>query len=278
MMYDMLERVVTAMQDANKHTSQKIMFSLDARQDGEAPKLHDHYHNSFEVYYLQKGTCWYFIDKKSYRLTAGDIALIPAGVIHKTSYETPLSSRTVFNCDTSLIPESTRLLMEKTPYFARTNATEGLVKEIFQSICREYRTQDMYSDDIIRTKVAQLFLLIARESSHPQEEKQESPIVEKAADYIRKHYMEPVSLQAVAKHCFVSREHLSRIFKKETGFGFNEYLNIYRLKKANAVLLEDPKQKISDVALRCGFNDSNYFSKQYRRMFGVAPTKSRKKE
>lgn len=266
------------MPEANNPANQKLAFSLEIRQDGEAPKIHDHYHNNFEVYYLQKGTCWYFIDKKSYRLTAGDIALIPAGIIHKTSYETPLSSRTVFNCDASLIPESTRQLMNKIPYFARTDATESIVEEIFQTICREYSMQDIYSNDVIRTKVAQLFLLIARESGHPQEEKQESPIVEKAADYIRKHYMEPVSLQAAAKHCFVSREHLSRIFKKETGFGFNEYLNIYRLKKANSVLQENPKQKISDVALRCGFNDSNYFSKQYKRMFGVAPTKSRKKE
>ncbi len=264
------------MTETTSPANKKDMFSLEIRLDGEAPRIHDHYHNNFEVYYLQKGTCWYFIGQKSYRLTAGDIALIPAGIIHKTSYETPLSSRTVFNCDVSLIPESTRQLMYKTPYFSRTDATAQIVEEIFQTICQEYEMPDTYSADVISAKVAQLFLLIARESGDSREEKQESPIVEKAADYIRKHYMEPVTLQAVAKHCYVSREHLSRIFKKETGFGFNEYLNIYRLKKANTMLRENPTCKVSEVALSCGFNDSNYFSKQYKKMFRIAPTRSRK--
>ena len=87
--------------------------------------------------------------------------------------------------------------------------------------------------------------------------------------------MEAVSLRDVAEYCYVSREHLSRIFKKETGFGFSEYLNVYRLKKADAILAENPQSKVSEVALGCGFSDSNYFSKQYKKMFGIAPTKTR---
>ena len=58
--------------------------------------------------------------------------------------------------------------------------------------------------------------------------------------------------------------------------GFNEYLNIYRLKKANAMLLETPKRKIAEVAALCGFGDSNYFSKQYKKMYGISPTETRK--
>lgn len=265
----------------SNHTSPlyaKDVFSFEIRVDGKAPQSHDHYHNSFEVYYLQKGTCWYFIDKKSYHLTAGDIALIPAGVIHKTSYETPTSSRTVFNCADSFIPESVRKLMEQTPYFARTNATAPTVDALFAQIQAEYEHPDEYSMDAIRTKVASLFLLIARENGKSHEEKPESPIVEKAVAYIRKHYMQAVTLQAVAEQCYVSREHLSRIFKKETGFGFNEYLNVYRMQKANAMLTENPKSKVSQVAIQCGFNDSNYFSKQYKKMYGIAPTKAKRGE
>ena len=88
-------------------------------------------------------------------------------------------------------------------------------------------------------------------------------IVEKAVKYIHKHYADNLSLTDTAKYCYVSDEHLSRKFKKETGFGFNEYLNIYRLKKADIWLRNDPKAKISEIAINCGFNDSNYFSKVY---------------
>lgn len=252
------------------------VFSFKKRVDGEAPKATLHYHDCFEVYYLQAGTCWYFIDKKSYRLTAGDIALIPAGVIHKTSYDTPRSSRSLFFCTTEMIPESARELMSRIPYFPKTKENAAVVERLFRRIRTEYEKPDEYAMDAIRALITELFLLIARNSNPDRHEKRESPIVEKAVGYIQEHYMESVSLHEVAEHCFVSREHLSRIFKKETGFGFNEYLNVYRLKKANAILTENPKSKVSQVAVHCGFGDSNYFSKQYRKMYGVAPTQTKR--
>lgn len=256
----------------------KEQFYYERRQDKPAPQVHDHYHKGFEVYYLEKGTCWYFIDHKSYRLSAGDIALIPAGVIHKTSYETRLSSRSVFNCDDSFLPSSVRGLLRDLPYFSRADSTAEQVESLFRSIRQEYESPDRHAMDALRSYVAQLFLLIARESGKCRQEKKESPIVERAVEYIHSHYAETVSLQAAAEHCYVSREHLSRIFKKETGFGFNEYLNIYRLKIANAQLQKDPKRQISLVALSCGFNDSNYFTKQYKKIYGITPTKERKGE
>lgn len=252
------------------------VFSFETRVDGEAPRATPHYHDCFEVYYLQGGTCWYFIDKKSYRLTEGDIALIPAGVIHKTSYDTPKSSRSLILCTESFIPESARTILSQIPYFPKTKETTELVDRLFRKIREEYENPDEYAMDAIRTLVSELFLLIVRRSGKGHHEKQESPIVEKAAGYIQEHYRESVTLHDVAEHCFVSREHLSRIFKKETGFGFNEYLNIYRLKKANAILMENPKSKVSQVASRCGFGDSNYFSKQYKKMYGVAPTRTKR--
>ena len=252
------------------------IFSFETRVDGDAPKPASHYHDCFEVYYLQAGTCWYFIDKKSYRLTAGDIALIPAGVIHKTSYETEKSSRSLLYCAEGLIPESARQIMEQLHYLPKSKETAALVEGIFRRIQTEFENPDEYAMDAIRALVAELFLLIARKSRTGCQAKQESPIVEKAAGYIQEHYMESVTLHDVAEHCFVSREHLSRIFKKETGFGFNEYLNVYRLKRANAILTENPKSKVSQVAVRCGFGDSNYFSKQYKKMYGVAPTQTKR--
>ena len=84
--------------------------------------------------------------------------------------------------------------------------------------------------------------------------------------------MTPMTLSETAAYCYISKEHLSRIFKKETGFGFNEYLTVYRLKKAESLLRDQPKGKISEIAYLCGFNDSNYFSKVYKKTFGISPT------
>lgn len=254
----------------------KNIFQFESRINVEAPAAFIHHHGTFEIYYLLKGPCWYFIDQKSYRLTDGDIALIPPGVIHKASYETPTYSRKLVFCAEGLIPSSVRELLPQIPYFAASQETAPLIKEIFETIEEEYSHPDAFSMDVIRMKVAQLFLLIARHGQRQPQEKEESPIVERATRYIREHFPEAVTLQDAATFCYVSREHLSRIFKKETGFGFNEYLNEYRLKKANAMLREDPKCTVAEVALRCGFNDSNYFSRQYKKMYHTTASKTRK--
>jgi len=251
-------------------------FSFESLEDKLPRTSKIHYHSRFEVYYLRKGICWYFIDHKSYRLTSGDIALIPAGTIHKTNYETDTYSRSLFYCEESYIPESVRALLPGLPYFAGSGEVAEQISHIFAVLQKEYEEPDAFSQDILRSKAAELFLLIARESRAGQPQKEESPIVEKAVRYIQAHYADTVTLQDVASYCFVSREHLSRSFKKETGFGFNEYLNVYRLKKANSMLRENPTCRVSEVALKCGFNDSNYFTKQYKKMYGTAPYKSRK--
>jgi len=250
-------------------------FCFESQINNSLAKAKVHYHNSFEIYYLLKGTCWYFIDQKSYRLTAGDIALIPNGVIHKTNYETKNHSRMLINCSHALIPESVKNLIPELPYFSNTDATADQISEIFNTIQKEYNYPDEFSADILKNKLSELLLLIARESKVTLSKKNESPIVESAVKYIHNHYMDTINLSDVAKYCYVSREHLSRTFKKETGFGFNEYLNVYRLKKADSLLRENPKRKISEIALSCGFNDSNYFSKSYKKMYGIAPTKTK---
>ena len=89
--------------------------------------------------------------------------------------------------------------------------------------------------------------------------------------------MNDITLSSVAHTLSVSFEHLSRIFKKETGFGFNEYLTLVRLKEAERMLRNEPGLKISEVAFGVGFNDSNYFSYNFKAHFGVSPKNMRKK-
>ena len=113
--------------------------------------------------------------------------------------------------------------------------------------------------------------MIVRESRENTPIVTKSAIAEKAVEYIQANHKAKVTLHDAAKRCFVSPAHLSRTFKKETGFGFCEYLNIYRLKKADALLQSDEKYKISEIAELCGFEDSNYFSKMYKQMYGIPP-------
>ena len=81
---------------------------------------------------------------------------------------------------------------------------------------------------------------------------------------------------SVAAKSFVSPEHLSRSFKAEIGQGFSEYLSEVRLKEAQKLLEGEQKLSVSEIAYKCGFNDSNYFSDKFKKRYGISPLQYRK--
>jgi AraC-like DNA-binding protein len=66
-----------------------------------------------------------------------------------------------------------------------------------------------------------------------------------------------------------------RKFREATGFSPTDYLLRSRIRRAEE-LLARRKLSITEVAARCGFEDSNYFSRQFRRVTGVSPRAHRR--
>ena len=102
-------------------------------------------------------------------------------------------------------------------------------------------------------------------------------LAENAKKYIERNYAEKLRLADVANHLNVSKYHLSRVFHQTTGFSFQEYLAIFRLKKARSLLL-DETCSISECAEKCGFDNGNYFAKVFKKHFGFSPGKFREEE
>ncbi|OED57787.1 AraC family transcriptional regulator [Aliivibrio fischeri] len=75
---------------------------------------------------------------------------------------------------------------------------------------------------------------------------------------------------AAAKALFISERNLQRKFKQLTQRSFMEYLIDTRLEKACELLISG--QKVADAAFESGFNDPSYFSKRFKRHYGLSPT------
>lgn len=93
--------------------------------------------------------------------------------------------------------------------------------------------------------------------------------------YIKKHYSEELSLQALAEKVHFSSNYLSAQIKKRTGMTYVEYLMSLRLEEASRLLLNTDR-KVVDIARDCGFNDSSYFNRIFRRMYEISPEQYRK--
>ena len=251
-------------------------FELQIAQREHAHPPRVHYHPDYEVYCLTEGKCRYFIHDKTYSMIAGDLVVIPPGIIHKVIYETPIHSRILFNCTRDYIPPSVLQALESITYYPGHGDTAKQIAALYRRIREAVSAPDAFSEDTIRCCAMELFLLMAKTADAGVPLPTGSSFVAQAVAFIRTSYAEHLTLSAAARHCAVSPEHLSRVFKKETGFGFNEYLNLYRLKKAEALLKSGQDVSVSQVALLCGFNDSNYFSGIYKKTYGISPSQVKK--
>ncbi len=95
-----------------------------------------------------------------------------------------------------------------------------------------------------------------------------------AEDYLREHYAEDITLNDVAARIFVNPAYLSRVFHQKTGRTFTEALSRIRLEAAQR-LLKESNAAISEIARSCGYTDSKYFHKQFKRYVGMSPGKWR---
>lgn len=97
-------------------------------------------------------------------------------------------------------------------------------------------------------------------------------IVEKAKKYIDLHYADDLTLDDIASDIFISSCYLSAIFKRETGRSVVEYINFCRLKKAKEMIDSQKNVKINDLSRIVGYNDSFYFSKCFKKQYGITPS------
>ena len=87
---------------------------------------------------------------------------------------------------------------------------------------------------------------------------------------IQKEFSQNITIQQIAEEVYMSSSHLQALFKKETGKTINDYITAVRIEKARK-LLKDPAIKIYEVANRVGYQDTNYFTKVFKKYVGINP-------
>lgn len=103
------------------------------------------------------------------------------------------------------------------------------------------------------------------------EENDVHEIVGKAKHYINQHLSENLSVASIAELLYVSPNYFSRLFKRVTEKGCNEYIVYKRIEKA-CNLLETTNFNNRQIAAMVGYNDTNYFSMAFKKHCGMTPT------
>lgn len=94
-------------------------------------------------------------------------------------------------------------------------------------------------------------------------------------EYIRKSYMNDISMQDAARAVNYSETYFSKMFKQQFGLNFTAYLTEYRMEEAKK-LLKQPNVSVKEIGTRVGYADSNYFARVFKRMYGISPSEFRR--
>ncbi len=96
----------------------------------------------------------------------------------------------------------------------------------------------------------------------------------KALDYIKRNYIEQITLEEVANQVFLNPSYFSKIFKNEMNCTFVAYVNKVRINASKSLLMNNAIP-LSDISTLVGFDDQSYFTKVFKKEVGITPGKFR---
>lgn len=270
--------------------------------DGSSGMRTPHSHSQCELYYLISGRCTMLAGQTNYLLTPGMILIIPPNVPHKTTYSPNITSERLtvefspayisdiaeefgtiwmdqffYNSPIYLPPDS-RSHMEH--MFAALAKDKQPAVSLSPEDYTEPQQEDIFSDCVRKLHFQETIIELLRRNTHANYVTAEKILISdisvaEARRYIDANYTEPLTLEGIADMCQLNPSYFSSKFKSVNGVGFKEYLNNVRIIHAEKLLLETD-MSITEIAMKCGYETSNYFGDAFRRINHCSPSQFRR--
>ena len=215
---------------------------------------------------------------KRYKLGKGDCVFIDCQLPYSHSTDTDLWSLSWIHFSGVTMQTVYQKYQERggRPVFRPDNFAD------FQSLHRslfDLAASDDYIRDMrINSGLNELLVLLMNESWHPAEHQDRARKKQNllpVRNYLETHYTEKIVLDELADRFFISKFHLSRVFKEQFGLSVTSYMTQLRITQAKR-LLRFTDKSVENVAQECGLNDANYFSRLFKKVEGTTPGEYRR--
>ncbi len=187
-----------------------------------------------------------------------DVLFIPQGVAYDAVYRDSVSIVVHF-CDCNYsIPEN----------ISSENAQSFRI--LFEQAMRDWKNS--FSANGVKSVVYQvLYTLETEKSGILKNIRETDPVFSEIVDYVKTHFDDAsVTLSSLSEIFFISEATVRRKFHRYFNMSFVRYVSRLRFDKAFS-MIESANKKVSEVAFACGFSDEKYFSRAFKKHFGVSP-------
>lgn len=239
-----------------------------------------HMHKSCEFVYLYSGSTTFVIGQKEYPIREGESLLLQPYQIH-SSKDSQNAVILIISFPLSQV-HSFATAIEKTvpssPFFVLSPKTRDYV---LNCIFGDY----VPSDRIIKhpvpdalTSKGMLYAICAdymKQITLTRTNAKSESLFSACLAYIEKNYAENITLNDVAQHLNYDYSYLSRYFHEVFGISFKTLVNQYRCERAS-VLISSTHEKMSDIAMQCGFQNIRSFNRIFKLLMRCTPVEYKK--
>lgn len=231
-----------------------------------------HLHRNVELLLMREGEAEITIDGEAVVVHSGELAVISPNSIHKISTDKEYCEYYCLIIDHSIYEDWFKAEEMRFPIKTDEPSVIASYKAIFDTLEKKpfcYRQEIkahimlMFSG-IFRTYNGQTSAELSTADSHRID------MTREAITYMHENFDKDISVEDIAKAVGFSKYYFCRSFKEITGQTPLWHLNYIRVCTAKS-LLKSGAANITEAALKCGFNNTSYFCKLYKRYFGKLP-------
>lgn len=240
-----------------------------------------HYHDFHKVIIFLSGKAAYHIEGKSYYLKPWDILLVNRHAIHKPEidFSVPyerfvlwirddLSQTDLLRCFQKAIDRSFNLIR-------LDSGTQEKLKQLLYELEAALK-DEKFGSDLLGTALFTQFMVyvnrifLEKQYIYDTRSYSSDSQIEELLRYINHNLTEDLSIETLARKYYLSKYHMMRKFKEETGYTIHNYIVSKRLLLARTQIAEGtPVLKAAQLS---GFSDYTTFSRAYKKQFGSAPS------
>jgi AraC-like DNA-binding protein len=255
----------------------------------------EHHHDFIEIVFITKGKGIQVISNNEYEVSEGDIFILQGFQNHffkdagkaeiiNVMFD-PVKSPGLISPEIKMIDGFSALFILEPRYRNRMHFKNMLhlnrvdlakSEYVLNNMLHEITHKEPGYELFLKNKLEEIILFLSRKYSQISIPKAKSLVrIGKAIDFIENNFNSNIYVQQLAELSFMSVRNFQRIFKDATGLSPNDYLLELRVQHASKLLTETDSA-IYDVSEQVGISDWFYFSKAFKKKFGVSPLKYRK--